>query len=148
VEVQVYHASGGRTLVGAVELVSPRNKDRPDAREAFIAKCESLVVAGIGLVVVDIVTERHANLHRELLDRLDTRVDVADVGQDAPLYAAAYHPVQRDNVASLDLWHESLEIDRALPIMPLFLRGGPCVQVDLDGTYRRTCEEQRIPTTP
>lgn len=147
VEVQVYHASGGNTLVGAIELVSPRNKDRPDAREAFVAKCESLVVAGIGLVVVDIVTERHTNLHRELLNRLDGAVEIGEMGRDARLYAAAYHPVQRDETPSLDVWHEPLEIGGELPVMPLFLRGGPRVRVDLGGTYQRTCEEQRIPSS-
>ncbi|REJ72445.1 MAG: hypothetical protein DWQ34_00475 [Planctomycetota bacterium] len=36
VEVQVFRSSGGRTLAGAVEFVSPRNKDRPEAREAYV----------------------------------------------------------------------------------------------------------------
>jgi hypothetical protein len=146
VEVQVFHTSGGNTLVGAVELVSPRNKDRPHSREAFVAKCESLLVAGIGLVVVDIVTERHANLHRELLGRLDDGAEIGEIGEDAQLYAAAYHPVQRDEAPSLDVWHEPLTLGTKLPVMPLFLRGGPCVRIDLEGTYRRTCEEQWIPT--
>src|SRR5687768_9019705 len=35
VEVLVFSTEGGPTLVGAIELVSPRNKDRPDARRAF-----------------------------------------------------------------------------------------------------------------
>jgi hypothetical protein len=146
VEVQVFHTSGGSTLVGAIELVSPRNKDRPHSREAFVAKCESLLVAGIGLVVVDIVTERHANLHRELVDRLDGGVEIGEIGEDAQLYAAAYHPVQRDESPRLDVWHEPLTLGAPLPVMPLFLRGGPCVRIDLEATYRRTCEEQRIPT--
>ncbi len=46
VEVRVYNASGGRTRVGAIELISPANKDRPEARDAFVAKCESLLAAG------------------------------------------------------------------------------------------------------
>jgi hypothetical protein len=145
VEVQVYHASGGRALVGAVEFVSPRNKDRPESREAFVAKCESLLVAGIGLVVIDVVTERHADFHRELLDRLDGGVEADETEPDARLFAAAYHPVQRDEAPALDVWHEPVRIGGTLPVMPLFLRGGPCVRVDLAGTYRRTCEEQRIP---
>jgi len=145
VEVQVFHSSGGNTLVGAVEFVSPNNKDRPDSRQAFLTKCESLIVAGIGLVVVDFVTDRHPNLHRELLDRLDDSAEIEEVGDGVRLYAAAYHPVQQDDVASLDVWHELLHVGGELPTMPLFLRGGPCVRVDLPGTYERTCQEQRIP---
>ena len=38
IEVLVIHRSGGPTLVGAIELVSPANKDRPETRRAFAAK--------------------------------------------------------------------------------------------------------------
>src|SRR5262245_4897836 len=37
-EVQV-HREGGLEMVAAIELVSPRNKDRPTARRHFAAKC-------------------------------------------------------------------------------------------------------------
>src|SRR5204862_3770273 len=36
-EVRVYDETDGRRLVAAVELVSPRNKDRADAREAVVS---------------------------------------------------------------------------------------------------------------
>jgi hypothetical protein len=39
VEVRVFRSSGGNTLVGAIELVSPANKDRPESRDAFVATC-------------------------------------------------------------------------------------------------------------
>src|SRR5262249_33979614 len=51
-EVQVFRSSGGATLVGAIELVSPGNKDRPETRRAFVAKCASYLHEGIGLIVV------------------------------------------------------------------------------------------------
>src|SRR5947209_5831398 len=35
IEVQVFRSSGGATLVAAIELVSPSNKDRPDTRRAL-----------------------------------------------------------------------------------------------------------------
>ena len=38
-EVRVYDDRAGPRLVAALELVSPRNKDRPDARRAFATKC-------------------------------------------------------------------------------------------------------------
>jgi hypothetical protein len=66
-EVQVIHSFGGPILVGAIELVSPGNKDRPEARRAFAIKCATYLHQGIGLVVVDVVTSRQANLHDELI---------------------------------------------------------------------------------
>jgi hypothetical protein len=41
VEVAVYNHDAGPILAGAIELVSPANKDRPDQREAFLSKCET-----------------------------------------------------------------------------------------------------------
>src|SRR5262249_29524800 len=38
-EVRVYDAKHQRRLVAAVELVSPANKDRPEHRQMFVAKC-------------------------------------------------------------------------------------------------------------
>src|SRR4051812_32041312 len=39
VEVQIFSREGGPTLAGAIELVSPSNKDRPEHRDAFVSKC-------------------------------------------------------------------------------------------------------------
>jgi hypothetical protein len=41
IEVQVFSTSTGPTLVGAIELVSPGNKDREETRQAFASKCSS-----------------------------------------------------------------------------------------------------------
>ena len=41
-EVRVYDTLRGRRLVATVEIVSPANKDRPEHRRAFVAKCVSL----------------------------------------------------------------------------------------------------------
>src|SRR5947209_790350 len=40
-EIHVINTEGGPNLVASVELVSPGNKDRPDFRRAFAAKCAS-----------------------------------------------------------------------------------------------------------
>src|SRR5215510_12667572 len=141
VEVLVFNREAGPTLAGAIELVSPANKDRPAHRDAFVSKCAAYLQQGIGLVVVDIVTDRRANLHDELLARLHTP---GVEPWDAELYASAYHPLERDGGAKLDIWHEVLKLGNPLPIMPLYLRDGLCLSVDLQATYERTCIEQRI----
>jgi hypothetical protein len=53
IEVRAMRDFGGATLVGAIELVSPGNKDRPQTRRAFVAKCASYLQQGVGLVVVE-----------------------------------------------------------------------------------------------
>jgi hypothetical protein len=142
VEVLIYAGEGGPTLAGAIELVSPANKDRPAHRDALVSKCQAYVQQGIGLALVDVVTERTANLHNELLARLAT---AGAVPSSADLYAAAYRPVERGGQPSLDVWMEPVAVGRSLPTVPLWLRGGLCLPVELEGTYERTCREQRVP---
>src|SRR5207245_1335800 len=57
-EVQVLDQRDDARLVGVVELVSPRNKDRAASRRAFAAKYAAYLQRGIGVVVADIVTSR------------------------------------------------------------------------------------------
>jgi uncharacterized protein DUF4058 len=141
VEVLVFNQEAGPTLAGAIELVSPANKDRPAHRDAFVFKCAAYLQQGVGLVVVDVVTDRRANLHEELLMRL--RVEKVE-SRETELYAAAYRPVKHDEQTSLDIWLEPLAVGEALPTIPLWLRGGLSLPVELEATYDRTCREQRI----
>jgi hypothetical protein len=141
VEVLVFDREGGPTLVGAIELVSPANKDRPEHRDAFVSKCAAYLQQGAGLVVVDVVTSRRLNLHEPLLARLAAP---GTAPLDADLYAVAYRLVERSGEPSLDLWEHALEVGQPLPTVPLWLRGGLCLPVDLGATYERTCREQRI----
>src|SRR4029079_4422873 len=66
-EVRVYDLSRGRQLVAAVEIVSPANKDRPESRNLFVAKCAALLQKHVAVSVVDLVTIRPFNLYAELL---------------------------------------------------------------------------------
>jgi hypothetical protein len=141
VEVQVYHNEGGFVLAGAAELVSPGNKDRPATRDAFTTKCASYLQQGVGLVVVDVVTERRANFHQDLLARTST--DIGPV-PEADLYAAAYRPVSREKETTLEVWHEPLALGQALPTMQLWLRGGICLPLRLEAAYERARRTLRI----
>src|SRR5947207_3401023 len=69
-EVRVYDQRHTRRLVAAVEIVSPRNKDRAEARGAFVSKCHAFLQQEVCVVIVDPVTERPANLYAELAGRI------------------------------------------------------------------------------
>jgi hypothetical protein len=88
---------------------------------------------GATLVVVDIVTNRSGNLHNELMDRLRYSPDSRLTGEG--LYAASYRPVRRAEQNLLDVWLIPLVVGRALPTMPLALRGAGCVPLELETTY-------------
>jgi hypothetical protein len=142
VEVLIFREEGGLVLAGAIELVSPANKDRPAHRDAFLSKCASYLQQGVGLVIVDVVTERSANLHAEFLVRLSVTEPVS-LGSE--LYATAYRPIGRTDEAQMEIWEEPLILGHPLPTLPLWLRGGVTVPVDLEATYNRACHELRIP---
>jgi hypothetical protein len=141
VEILVFNQAAGPTLTGALALVSPANKDRPAHRAAFVSKCAAYLQQGVGLVIIDVVTDRQANLHNEILIRL---CSASVVPWKADLYIVSYRPVQRAEQSSLDVWQAPVALGQALPTMPLWLRGHLCVPVPLDLTYERTCREQRI----
>jgi hypothetical protein len=141
VEVLVFSQEGGPRLAGALELVSPANKDRVASRNAFTSKCESYLTQGIGLVIVDVVTSRQADLHAALVSRLRPGETTAPRSE---LYAAAYRPVERNGSSELEIWREALTLGEPLPTLPLWLLGGLCLPAELEATYERTCREHRI----
>lgn len=142
VAVEVYAPDRPRRLAGAIEIVSPSNKDRPESREAFVAKCERYLQTELGLLIVDIVTERKADLHHALLTRLDAEDSTDHPGQ---LFACAYAPQQLGERLKLRLWHIPLNVGAALPTLPLHLHEGPLIAVDLESTYSDACRALRIP---
>jgi hypothetical protein len=141
--VKVFSSVAGPTLVAAIELVSPGNKDREDTRRAFAVKCAAYLQRGIGLMVVDIVTSRHANLHDELVAMLG-HPDEFKFPMPTTLYATAYRPVHREDRNEFDLWRETLGVGQPLPTLPLAVRGLGCLPIDLEGTYTEARNRVRI----
>jgi hypothetical protein len=142
VEVQVFRTGGGDlVLAGCIELVSPSNKDRPAEREAFVTKCANYLHQGAGLLIVDVVTERHANLHAALLSRLAPKTDSV---LEANLYTSAYRPERQKKETLIRVWQESLALGEPLPTLPLWLKDGPCMVIALEATYDQTCRQLRI----
>jgi hypothetical protein len=141
-EVRVFTTRDGRRLVGAIELISPGNKDRSEERQAFIAKCASYLSQGVSVVLIDIVTNRRANLHNELLTWLNA--PNGRLAEDVSLYAAAYRPLTRGDAAQIDIWAEPCAVGTPLPTMPLRLTGDLFVPVEFEATYLETCRQRRL----
>jgi hypothetical protein len=141
--VEILATEGGRTLVAAVELVSPGNKDRPGNRRLFAAKCATYLSRGIGLIVVDVVTSRQSNLHNELVDLLGWDAAFQMSSQPA-LYCIAYRPLRVGGAERLETWPCALTVGQPLPTMPLSLEAEHCVAVDLEAAYADACHRRRL----
>jgi hypothetical protein len=143
VEVQVFADDGDPRLTAAVELLSPRNKDRPQARRAFAVKCVGYLQQGSSVVVVDTVTTRRANLHEEILSLLG--VAAGTVATPPGLSAVSYRAADRDEEEQqLQLWPEPLALGQPLPTLPLWIAADFSVRLDLETSYRTACDDLRI----
>jgi hypothetical protein len=141
-EVKVFSTERGRKLVAAIELVSDANKDRGTKQKAFISKCASYLHEGVSLVIIDLVTDRHYNLHNELMRWMEGPESILLPPEDH-LYAAAYRPVLRDELPQFDVWVERCAVGSPLPTMPLRLTGDLFVPVEFETTYVDVCQGYR-----
>jgi uncharacterized protein DUF4058 len=140
-EIQVLR-EGGLEMVAAIELVSPRNKDRPSARRNFAAKLAAYLQAGVAVVVVDVVTSRTENLY----DLLCQHLGLAEENGYGSLYAFACRTVPPDEPGLLEAWVESLNLGQALPTLPLWLEADLAVPLDLEQSYQSTFVQLRVPS--
>ena len=143
-EVRVYDTRRGRRLVAAVEIVSPSNKDRPEHRRAFVAKCAALLQGRVCVAIVDPVTTRAANLYRDLLDLLG-QADPSLADDPPPLYASSCRLTRAGGTWRLETWAYPLALGGPLPTLPLWLADDLAVPLELEPSYEETCRVLRIP---
>ena len=143
-ETFVYDVRRGRRLVAAVELVSPSNKDRPDSRGAFVAKCAELIRRRVSVAIVDVVTDKHFNLLGELLELLD-REDPSYSPDPSELYATVCRMSGKNGDTRFAVWPYTLVVGETLPTVPLWLSDDFAVPLELEATYEKTCQDLLIP---
>jgi hypothetical protein len=141
-EVRVYDLADSRRLVAAVEIVSPRNKDRTEARDAFTSKCHTMLLEQVCVVIVDPVTTRSANLFAELAQRLGAKPPSV---ADESLYAVACRVRNSQGGSRVETWEHALAVGAALPTLPLWISESQYVPLELERTYEDTCRGLRIP---
>lgn len=138
-EVRVYDEARGRQLVAAIEIVSPANKDRPDNRRAFVAKCAALLQKGVCVSVVDLVTVKAFNLYAGLLELIGG-ADPQLGAPPPPLYAVTVRSRKRPTKrALLDVWYYPMALGQPLPTLLLWLDTDRRVLLPLEPGYEETC---------
>ena len=142
-EVLIFDADRDRQLVAAVEIVSPANKDRPDSRHLFVAKCANLLKKDVCVSVVDVVTTRRFNLYAELLTLLGRR-DPAFHPDPLPTYAATCRKRVVGTKTRLETWSFPLAVGQPLPKLPIWLADELPISLDLETSYEETCRALRI----
>jgi hypothetical protein len=145
-EVRIVETDG-RRLVAAVEIVSPANKDRPEHRRAFVAKCAALLQQGVSVSIIDLVTTRRSNLYGDLLDLIG-QTDPALSPAPPSLYAVACRgyrdPSSPKHSWKLETWARTLSLGESLHTLPLWLADDLAVPLELEASYEQTCQVLRI----
>lgn len=125
-------------LIAALELVSPRNKDRAGAKETYAGRYLGYLRLGVHLLLVDVLPRPRGYSFSDAV--------TAGLGLDLPPlpppFAAAYRvgeavPVGDDAGSLLGVWRRPLRAGDPLPTLPLPLDVHRSVPIDLEQTYTR-----------
>lgn len=125
-------------LVAAVELVSPRNKDRSSACAAYGDACVGYLLRGIHLLLVDV----HKWPARfSFADRIAQKLQLEQPPCPAP-FAVCYRVGEPAPSGGrfLAIWRRPLAVGSPLPVMRLPLSVHESVTVDMEDTYRRAAQ--------
>lgn len=120
-------------LVAAIEVVSPRNKDRPSSREFYRNRYLGYLWSGVHLMLVDVhrqppgfsfVEAIAAELQCQFPVGLPPHAVSFNVGGPTP-----------EGGQFLDGWYRSLVVGEPLPTLPLVLTAEQTLSIDLEHTY-------------
>ncbi|WP_020475097.1 DUF4058 family protein [Zavarzinella formosa] len=129
-------------LIAAVELISPRNKDRPAAREQYAARYGNYLRGGVHLLLVDV--------HRRPVQFSFAGQIAASLGESISSPSAPCAVSYRVGGPAalggrmLAVWQRALTVGDALPAMLLPLGPELMVSVDLEGTYNRAAGDSYL----
>jgi hypothetical protein len=138
-EVRIYDTERGRTLVAAIEIVSPANKDRAESRDMFVTKCVALLQQEVCVSLVDLVSVRQANLYLELFAR-HGRSDPHWGATPPFLYAVTLRGRKPPKGPELlDAWFYPMTVGETLPTLPIWLAYELRVMFPLEVSYEETC---------
>jgi hypothetical protein len=120
-------------LISAIEVVSPRNKDRPSARERYLSRYVGYLRQGVHLLLIDVLPRPAGFSFADAL--------AANLGFEQPTIPApcafSYRvgePVPEGTL--LALWRRRLQVGQPLPTVPLALNAYQRIPIDLEHTYQ------------
>ena len=145
--VGIYSAYDTSRLVAAIEIVSPGNKDRPQAVRAFVEKIIFLLQDGVHVMVIDVISLPQPPMRQPILERLGLAATTSEPG----LWLSSYCAIPEDSPHphfTIKEWASQTPLNTSLPALPLFLQTDQqYVMVDLEQTYQETLAAGRYRPT-
>jgi hypothetical protein len=126
-------------LVAALELISPRNKDRPSARAYYLSRYLGYLKEGAHLLLVDV---HRRPLNFSFADALAQELQIEQPPTPAPL-TVSYRVGEPAATGGrlLAIWRRPLQVDAPLPTMQLPLTVLASIQVNLEETYMQAAAD-------
>jgi hypothetical protein len=128
-------------LIAAIEIVSPRNKDRADAKATYTNRYLGYLRLGVHLLLVDVLPRprRHS-----FSDAIASGLGL-ELPPLPPPFAATYRvgeviPVGDDLGNLVAVWRRPLEVGQPLPALPLPLNVHEAIVIELEDTYHRAAK--------
>jgi hypothetical protein len=120
-------------LIAAIEIVSPRNKDRPAARERYLGRYLGYVHQAVHLMLIDLLPRPDGFSFAEAIA---ASLNYAQPPCPAP-FAVSYRVGEAVPEGTLlGSWHRPLRVGDPLPTIPLALTASQSIEIDLEHTYR------------
>jgi hypothetical protein len=126
-------------LISAVELVSPRNKDRPVARATYLARYVGYLLEGVHLLLADV---HPRPLNFSFADAIAQELQMRQPLCPPPM-AVSYRVGEpaASGGRILAIWRRPLVVGQPLPVMPLPLTVETAIRIDLEHTYSRAAAD-------
>jgi hypothetical protein len=123
-------------LIAAIELVSPRNKDRPSACATYTNVYASYLLRRVNLLLVDV---HRRPLRFSFADQIAQELEIPEQPAYPAPFAISYRVGETapNGGRFLAFWRRSLTVGAPLPQLPLALSVHEAVVVNLEETYSR-----------
>jgi hypothetical protein len=130
--IAVWVEKQGR-LIAAIELISPRNKDRPTSREIYLARYLGYLVESVHLLLIDV---HRRPIGFSFADGIAQELSIDQAPLPTPL-AVSYRVGEPAATGGsyLAIWRRALKVGSNLPRLPLPLSTDCAVWIDLERTY-------------
>jgi hypothetical protein len=120
-------------LVAALEIVSPRNKDRPYARERYLGRYLGYIRQAVHLMLIDVLPRP---VGFSFADALNANLKFEQPPCAVPFVVSYRVGESVPDGTLIGFWRRSLAVGSALPTIPLALNVRESIPIDLEHTYR------------
>ena len=127
-------------LTAAVELISPRNKDRSVARSSYARRYAGYLIEGVHLLLIDV---HPRPIGFSFADQIAQELQIPEQPALEPPMVVSYRVGEPAATGGrlLGIWRYSLSSGAILPSVILPLDTHLAVTVDLEGTYGRAAAD-------